>query len=79
MRFLKKLLVCVYVYLGVFAAAELILTSLTGNEASTLITCVFGVAGVESMIGAVIKGLESKKQNDSKNSGTQTAQVRDIW
>lgn len=65
MRFLKKLLVCVYVFLALFSVAVLVLFTVTGYEPTTLVGCVFGVAGVESMLGAVIKAKEVKKDGDT--------------
>lgn len=65
MRFLKKLLICVYAFLGVFSAVTLILFAVTGTEPTTLIGCVFGVAGVESMLGAIIKAKEVKKDGNT--------------
>lgn len=62
MRYLKKLLICVYVFLGIFAAATLIIFVFTGSEPSTLVGCTFGVAGVESMLAAIIKAQETKKE-----------------
>lgn len=62
MRYLKKLLICVYVFLGIFAASTLIIFIFTGDEPTTLIGCTFGVAGVESMLAAIIKARESKSE-----------------
>ncbi len=62
MRFLKKLLIGVYVYLAIFSAASLIIFAVCQTEPTALITCVFGVAGIESMLGAIIKASEAKKQ-----------------
>ncbi len=71
MRFLKKLLIAVYIYLGVFVCATLIIFSATGNEPTALIGGVFGVAGVESMLAALIKAFENhkNKSEDSKENG----------
>ncbi len=70
MRFLKKLLISVYVYLALFTAAVLMLFGLTGNEPTALVGCVFAVAGVESMLGAVIKSLEAKKERKERLNGS---------
>ncbi len=67
MRFLKKLLLGVYIFLALFSVVTLILFLVTGNEPSTLVASVFGVAGVESMLGAIIKTKENK--NDTDNNG----------
>lgn len=63
MRFLKKLLVSLYAFLGVFTLAVLIVYTVTGTEPTTLIGCVFGVTGVESMLSVIIKATENKKEN----------------
>ena len=62
MRFLKKLLLCVYLYLALFIAASLVIFTVTGTEPTALIGCTFGVAGVESMLSALIKTAESKSK-----------------
>ena len=55
MRFLKKLLISLYIYLAVFAAVCLVLWVWRGDEPHTLITAVFGAAGIESIIGGIMK------------------------
>lgn len=70
MRFLKKLLVSIYAFLGVFTTAALIVYASTGTEPTTLIGCVFGVTGVESLLSVIIKFTETKKEV-TKN-GTDT-------
>lgn len=74
MRFLKKLLVCVYFYLALFITAALVIFAVTGVEPTTLITCVVGVAGIESMLGAIIKTAEVKKETktEENNNGAVT-------
>ncbi len=70
MRFLKKLLVSIYAFLGVFTVAALTVYAITGTEPTTLIGCVFGVTGVESILSVIIKASENKKEV-TKN-GTDT-------
>lgn len=60
MRYLKRLLAAVYIYLAVFAAVCLLLWIVTRDEPSYLIAGVFGAAGVESVVGAIIKQSEIK-------------------
>ena len=70
MRFLKKLLIGVYIYLAMFAMAVLFVFSLTGNEPTILIGAVFGVAGIESMLAALIKTMENgKKTRETRRNG----------
>ncbi len=65
MRFLKKLLISVYVFAGAFAVASLIIFALTGNEPTALITCCFGVTGIESLLGVMIKTSENNVKSKS--------------
>lgn len=75
MRFLKKLLLGVYIFTGVFTAVSFTVFALTGIEASTLTACVFGVAGIESMLSAVIKSAEEKsKVKEEKSDGCDNLQ-----
>lgn len=62
MRFLKKLLVSIYAFLGMFTVATLIVYAATGTEPTTLIGCVFGVTGVESLLSVIIKFTETKTE-----------------
>ena len=61
MRFLKRLLVAIYAFLGGFAVVCLLLWCITGNEPTTLITGVFAAAGVESIVGGLIKWKEAQE------------------
>ena len=61
MRFLKRLLVAIYGFLGVFVVVCLVLWVVTGDEPVTLITGVFAAAGVESIVGGIIKFKEAKE------------------
>ena len=62
MRFLKKLLLAVYIYLAVFGAICLILWACLREEPQALIAGVFGAAGVESIIGGMMKLKEIKSE-----------------
>lgn len=55
MRYLKKLLIAVYVYMGVIGILSLIAWMVTGQEPSALIMGVFGAAGVESIIAGIMR------------------------
>ena len=65
MRFLKKLLLAIYAYLAVFGAICLILWACTREEPQALIAGVFGAAGVESIIGGMMKLKEIKSESKS--------------
>ena len=69
MRFLKRLLVSIYVFLGAFAVVCLVLWAVTGNEPTALITGVFAAAGVESVVGGIIKFVEQKKSDTDVPDG----------
>ena len=68
MRFLKKLLISLYVYLAVFAVVCLVLWVVRGDEPHTLITAVFSAAGVESIIGGIMKVKEKKAESAEADS-----------
>lgn len=68
MRFLKKLLISLYVYLAVFAVICLVLWVVRGDEPHTLITAVFSAAGVESIIGGIMKVKEKKTESAEADS-----------
>ena len=65
MRFLKKLLICLYAFLAVFAVTCLILWAVRGEEPDALIMAVFGAAGIESVVGALMK-IKEKKTNETE-------------
>ena len=65
MRYLKKLLLAVYIYLAVFGAICLILWACLREEPQALIAGVFGAAGVESIIGGLMKLKEIKTESKS--------------
>ncbi len=55
MRYLKKLLIGVYIYLGIFAIVCYVGWLITKGEPAALIAGVFGAGGVESLVGGIIK------------------------
>lgn len=62
MRYLKRLLAAIYLYLGIFAAVCLVLWIITRDEPAALIAGVFGAAGIESVVGAIIKQSEIRAE-----------------
>ena len=62
MRFLKTMLVSLYIFLGCFAVACYISWCLTGSEPQALIMGVFGGVGIESIVAGVIKVRENKDE-----------------
>lgn len=74
MRFLKRLLVAIYAFLGVFVVVCLMLWVVTDSEPVTLITGVFAAAGVESIVGGIIKFKEAKEDKTSDVSAEVDAE-----
>jgi hypothetical protein len=67
--FSKVALICMLLFLAAFIAVCLFIIYRTGNEPSTLITCVFAFCGVEGGLMAWIKTVKVKskrKEEDSK-------------
>ena len=70
MRYLKRLLTAVYIYLALFAAACFGVFLLRGEEPAALIAGVCGAAGIESVVAALMKLREiaaQKKEKDEKD------------
>lgn len=59
MRFLKRLLVCLYAYCGLFFAAALIISAFGVTVPDALIAGVAAATGIESVIGSIIKVQEA--------------------
>lgn len=55
MRYLKRMLLGIYLYLALFAAVCLAVWAIRGEEPAALIAGVFGAAGIESIIGGIMK------------------------
>lgn len=64
MRWMKKLLLGIYIYMGVFFAICLIWWMVTGNEPSALIAGISVGVGVESMATGMIRIFENREQHD---------------
>lgn len=60
MRWMKKLLLSIYIYMGVFFAVCLVVWIITGEEPSTLIMGISAAVGVESIAAGVIRVHENK-------------------
>lgn len=71
MRFLKKLLLGLYIFLAAFAVICLVLWVIRGDEPDTLIMAVFGAAGVESVISGIMKIRESKEEKKTDPAETE--------
>jgi hypothetical protein len=68
MRFLKRLLISVYVYLGLLLVACFAAWLITGDEPTAIITGACGAAGVESIVGGIIKFRELQVEREKQNS-----------
>lgn len=64
-KFSKNIIVCMLLFLLCFTASNMAIFYLTGNEPSTLITCVFGFCGAEGGYLAFVKKLDKKKEKES--------------
>lgn len=74
MRFLKRLLVWIYIYLALFVTACFVAWCVVGSEPSALIAGACSAAGVESLVGGIIKLSEikadkEKAEREAINSG----------
>lgn len=63
MRYMKKLLSGIYIYMGVFFTACYVSWLITGNEPAALIAGVSAAVGVESIAAGIIRIHENKEQN----------------
>lgn len=63
MRWMKKLLLSIYLYMGIFFGICLICWIVTGEEPSSLIMGISAAVGVESVAAGVIRVYESKEQH----------------
>lgn len=61
---MKKLLLAIYLYMGIFFGICLIWWMITGNEPSSLIMGISAAVGVESVAAGAIRVYEQKQTND---------------
>lgn len=73
MRFLKTMLVSLYIFLGCFAVACYISWCITGSEPQALIMGVFGGVGIESIVAGVIKVREQKDEETEEADADESA------
>lgn len=64
MRWMKKLLLGIYIYMGTFFGICLIWWMVTGDEPAALIAGISAAVGVESVAAGVIRVYEQKQTND---------------
>lgn len=63
MRWLKKLLLAIYLYMGIFFGICLVCWIVTGEEPASLIMGISAAVGVESVAAGAIRIYENKEQN----------------
>lgn len=63
LRFMKRLLLGIYIYMGTFFGICLVVWIFTGNEPAALIAGVSAAVGVESIAAGIIRIHENKEQN----------------
>ena len=73
MRFLKTMLISLYIFLGCFAVACYISWCITGSEPQALIMGVFGGVGIESIVAGVIKVRENKDEETEEADADESA------
>lgn len=73
MRFMKKLLVTIYLYIGVFGVICLVMWIATREEPTSLIAGVFGAAGVESLISGILRMSENKAERAERKREEEAA------
>lgn len=64
MRWMKKLLLSIYLYMGIFFGICLVCWIVTGEEPASLIMGISAAVGVESVAAGVIRIYENKQNND---------------
>jgi hypothetical protein len=60
---MKRLLLGIYIYMGVFFGICLVVWTFTGNEPATLIAGVSAAVGVESIAAGIIRINENREQH----------------
>jgi hypothetical protein len=63
---MKKLLLGIYIYMGVFFAVCLVVWICTGNEPVSLVAGVSAAVGVESVAAGVIRIYENKQNHENE-------------
>lgn len=78
LRWMKKLLTCVFGFIGIFFTSCYISWLITGEEPEALITGVSSAVGVESIVTGVIRIFENKEQHKHEKemqNGTEQNQL----
>lgn len=75
MRFMKRLLTAVYLYLGIFFVLCLLCWIITGEEPAALIAGISTAAGVESVIAGCIRMREMQEEQHREKTGQTNAGI----
>ncbi len=76
MRYLKRLITGIYLYLGIFNASCLAVWYFTGNEPQSLIIAVNAAVGLESLVAGLLKMTETKVE--ARIAKTDAQQAKNI-
>lgn len=74
MRFMKRLLTAVYLYLGIFFALCLLCWIITGEEPAALIAGISTAAGVESVITGCMRMREMQEERNRKKEKEESGE-----
>ena len=77
MRYLKRLLTAVYIYIGVFFAVCLLCWIVTGEEPAALIAGISAAAGVESIIAGCMRMKEMQEERRREERGNVKGSAED--
>lgn len=73
MRYLKKLLSSVLIYIACFLPFIAILQAITGYDYSPAYAAVTGVGAVELIVGCIIKVTEAREESKLRKDGERDA------
>lgn len=73
MRWLKKLLTVVLVYIAVYLPFVVLMQALTGYDFTGAYAAVTGVGAVELIVGGIIKVAEAKRKKDGDDDAEESA------
>lgn len=65
---LDKVLIGLALFLFVFVVSTVVIYTINGWQFDTLITCVLGAGGIESIAGAFIQVAKYKHKNESEEA-----------
>lgn len=69
MRWLKKLLTTVLLYIAVYLPFVVLMQALTGHDFTGAYAAVTGVGAVELLVGGIIKVAEAREERKEKEAG----------